>query len=191
MKIRTLILALAFSMVALAAFGQGKAKEGDALAVVKSKTGMEYIFVAPQLLMIKNYRNTWEITTQGITRTIGEECNLSILPVEVDMGDFKKVIVPGEVKSIQFDEVKTGSFKITLTMKDGARLKLDLLERWQETNDDDGIKGTEKDQGDIKIPFNRIESIVFIRPLVAFSTYHAQSGIQPPTKAKLLARVPK
>ena len=165
------------------------------LVIVKTTKGKEFTFVgriggyeklvenSDRIRISESHSGNVHVSDGGLlyhaeTGSVGS----FLFNIEVDMGDFKKIIEPKDVKAIQFDEVKKGAFDITITLRDKSQLKIAMQGPWQDLNDEACLEGIEKTQGRIKVPLSNIRSL----ELLGSDDVRESLVVGPATKAKLI-----
>jgi len=138
------------------------AKQNEVIATVKTKSGKEYSFITQGK---GNYFRIaeWHKSSRGYMIGSGIQ-HFNMFDIDIDVGDFVKVLKINDVTKIKFIEIGKSVFKISVETKKNKTWHLSLQGEYLQTDKNDGIEGTEKEYGEIKIPFVKIDSISIIKP---------------------------
>ena len=134
-------------------------KPARLIAKVKNMSGKEYTFVENSLYIQECHPGMVKVIKGIYYYYEPQDVKTHMFNIHVDMGDFKRIIGPNDVKVIVFEKVKDGSFDISLELRDNLRLHIQLLGEWPNVDEKDCLRGKEKQYGDISIPFTKIQEI--------------------------------
>ncbi|HTB62985.1 MAG TPA: hypothetical protein VK737_05290 [Opitutales bacterium] len=135
----------------------------EAVAIVKTKSGKEYAFI-DNLHIELHYWGPKRVMDSGITYHM-EDADMwnELFNISVDLDDITKVIHCSDVQSLRFDEVNNQACNVTIGLINKSEMRVALKVDLNRI-DEDCIHGTEQNEGDIRIPFAKIDTIKILDP---------------------------
>ena len=154
MRTRTFLCILILAC-GLCATGQAQPKP---TVTVKTKSGKVYSFLRG-FHITETHKGPVRVSSGVFYRDEKGDVTTHLFDIEVDMGEFTKIIETSEVERILIEEAEMDAFKILVEFRNKTDMKLQLLGEWSKIGDEDKVSGVEVQHGEISIPLRHVEEI--------------------------------